>query len=77
MTTREIENKAEQFFAKNYPLIQFPVDCDEIDYFQMIEFIEWLVKKRYLPCKHKWVRTTRNYKHVHKCYLCGEFKDSN
>lgn len=29
-----------------------------------------------LSCKHQWVRTTRNYKSVKKCYLCGEIKTS-
>lgn len=74
MNKEQIEEKAIEFFQANYPLLEMPKDIDEIDYYQMIEFIEWLIKGKFLPCKHLWIRTTKNYKRAKKCYNCGKIK---
>ena len=31
----------------------------------------------FAPCKHKWVRTTKNYKSIRKCVECGEIKQNS
>ncbi len=76
MTKEQIEEKAEQFFKERYPLISMPTDADEVDYYQMIEFVEWLIKQKDVPCKHRYFRTTKNYKSVRKCGYCGEIKNN-
>lgn len=30
-----------------------------------------------IPCNHKWVRTTKNYKSIRKCVECGEIKQNS